>query len=254
MSDEWKAKLKGFITPSILGVGLIALDKYLLVQNSPDGAGAFVFSEFAIVPILMGLIAIWFWRNLKLSNWTIFGYCTILTFLAILLSGIFLGEGVICLLIVSPLILLFIALGAFTGDIIFKRDNQKLNFSIITLLIVVFIADSLSPHHYENMVSDCITINAPANQVWKNVVAFKKINAPDKFWLFKIGLPSPVQSTVEGYYVGAKRKCIFSNGYVFDEKITTYDVNQNLTFAITNQPRDPEIMNHLDLLQGPVFA
>lgn len=65
-----------------------------------------------------------------------------------------------------------------------------------------------------------------------------------------MGLPSPVESTVEGYYLGAKRKCIFSNGYTFDEKIVTYDENQNLTFTITNQPRDPEIMGHIDLERG----
>jgi hypothetical protein len=250
MSDTIKERLKGFIVPSILGIGLIALDKYLLTQNSSAGSGAFVFSEFVVVPILMGLIAIWYWRKLNLSNWTIFGYCTILTFTAILLSSVFLGEGVICLLIVSPLILLFIAIGAFIGNVIFKRNNQKLNLSIITLLLVIFLIDSLSPHEYENMVSDSIIINAPVNKVWKNVVEFKRINAPNKFWLFQLGLPSPVQSTVNGYYLGSKRKCIFSNGYVFDEKITKFDMNQNLTFAITNQPHDPEIMNHLDLLQG----
>ncbi|MFD0766004.1 hypothetical protein ACFQZI_14165 [Mucilaginibacter lutimaris] len=63
-------------------------------------------------------------------------------------------------------------------------------------------------------------------------------------------MPSPVQSTAEGYYLGAKRKCIFSNGYVFDEKIVTYNENKNLTFDITNQPRDPEIMGHIDILRG----
>ncbi len=63
-------------------------------------------------------------------------------------------------------------------------------------------------------------------------------------------MPSPVESTVTGYHLGAGRKCIFSNGYVFDEKIVTYDVNRNLTFDVTHQPRDPEIMGHIDILRG----
>lgn len=65
-----------------------------------------------------------------------------------------------------------------------------------------------------------------------------------------MGMPSPVQSTADGLHVGANRKCIFSNGYVFDEKIVTYQPNVNLTFDITSQPRDPEIMGHIDILRG----
>lgn len=132
----------------------------------------------------------------------------------------------------------------------FHRDNDSINISIVGLLLLVFVVDALSTHHYENEVSDQITINAPTSKVWQYVVAYKRITAPDKYWLFKVGMPSPVQSTAEGYYLGAGRKCIFSNGYVFDEKIVTYDKDKNLTFDITNQPRDPEIMGHIDILRG----
>jgi len=30
----------------------------------------------------------------------------------------------------------------------------------------------------------------------------------------------------------------------------TYEPNSNLTFDVTSQPRDPEIMEHLDLVRG----
>jgi uncharacterized protein YndB with AHSA1/START domain len=145
---------------------------------------------------------------------------------------------------------MFILVGLIMGRGMFYRDNNKLNVSIVGLLLLIFITDSLSKHHYENEVSDQITINAPPSEVWKYVVAYKRIEAPGKYWLFQIGMPSPVESTAEGYYLGAKRKCIFSNGYVFDEKIVTYDKDKNLTFDITNQPRDPEIMGHIDILRG----
>ncbi len=63
-------------------------------------------------------------------------------------------------------------------------------------------------------------------------------------------MPSPVQSTVDGYEAGAGRKCIFSNGYVFDEKMIVYKPNEELTFDILSQPHDPEIMGHIDILRG----
>jgi hypothetical protein len=243
-------EIKGYVVSNFIAFSLIGANKYLLIEPHANVSGVFVFSEFIIIPMLMGIISTWFWRDLRLRGKTLSYWSCINAFIAIILSAIFLGEGIICLLIVSPLIFSFVIAGAFLGRAMFKRRNNTINISIIWLMIAVFIIDSASEHHYENMVSDTITINAPASQVWKNVVAFKRIKEKNKYWLFKIGMPSPVESTVEGYYLGAKRKCIFSNGYTFDEKIVTYDVNKNLTFAVTNQPRDPEIMGHIDILQG----
>ena len=132
----------------------------------------------------------------------------------------------------------------------FKTNNTNLNISVVTLLLFAFLSDSVSKHDYENMVSDTVTINAPADSVWKNVVSFKRIKQRNKYWLFRIGMPSPVESTVTGNYQGAGRKCIFSNGYIFGERIATYQPGKNLTFDVINQPRDPEIMGHIDILKG----
>jgi len=241
-------KIKGFVVSNVTGFSLIGLTRITLTRDTP-GAGVLVLSEFVIIPILMGIICAWFWRRLQLKSGT-FAYSAFNSLFAILLSSMLLGEGIICLLIVSPLIFLFMWLGTYTGRKMFQTKNNKLNVSIIGLLVLILIADSVSDHQYENKVSDSLIINAPPSAVWKNVVAFKKIRQKNNYWLFRIGLPSPVESTVEGYYNGAKRKCIFSNGYVFDERISTYQPGKNLVFDITNQPRDPEIMNHLDLING----
>ncbi|NHA07947.1 hypothetical protein G7092_29375 [Mucilaginibacter sp. HC2] len=246
MNKIQSAKAWGYAASNLLGMILIGLNKLLLV-----GSGLLVFSEFVIIPILMGIINAYFLRNLyTLKTRKLIGISCINGMIAIVLSYIFLKEGTICLIIVSPLLFCFIFLGILMGRGMFHRDNDTLNVSIISLLLLIFVADSVSMHHYENMVSDKIVINAPVTEVWKHVVAYKRIKAPEKFWLFKIGMPSPVESTADGYYLGAKRKCIFSNGYVFDEKIVTYDKDKNLTFDITHQPRDPEIMGHIDILRG----
>jgi hypothetical protein len=240
----------GFIVPNLVGVAIIAADKYWISDHFNSFPGTLVFSEFIIIPMLIGIMSAWFWRGLDFSGRKLTGHSIANVFIAIGLSYIFLGEGVICLVIVSPLLFAFVISGAWMGRIMFSRNNKNINFSIVMLLIAIFITDSLSKHFYENEVSNTIMVNAPPAKVWKNVVAFKRIPEPNKFWLFKVGMPSPVESTVDGYYLGAKRKCIFSNGYTFDEKIVTYVENQNLTFAVTHQPRDPEIMGHIDILQG----
>jgi len=239
-------RLLGFIIPNFIIITIIGINKMI----NPLSGGVLVFSEFVILPILMGIMSSWFWKALKLKSGSLVGYSILNGVIAILLSFIFLGEGSICLIIVSPLIFAFVITGALLGRAMFNRNHKTLNVSFVTLLLAIFIVDSISEHHYENMVSDELIINATPDKIWKNVVAFEKIKSPDQYWLFKVGMPSPMQTTVTANEIGAGRKCIFSNGYTFDEKIVVFDVNKNLTFDIVNQPQDPEIMGHIDIDRG----
>lgn len=238
--------LKGFVMSNLLALLMVGMFKYTKLQDN----GALVFSIFVIVPILMGMVSAWFWIKIELKSKALIGYSILNGLVAILLSYVVLGEGTICLLIVSPLIFIFITCGVFLGRSMFRKNNQRLNVSVVSLLFVVFVTDSLSEHNYVNLVADEVVIKATPEQIWKHVVAFDKIEKKDDYWLFQIGMPSPSQTTVDGYYKGAGRKCIFSNGYTFDEKIVTYEPNKDLTFDIIGQPLDPEIMGHIDILRG----
>ena len=250
ISKRKQLLLSGFVFSNLFAFILIGLTKILVERPAGSSSGVMIFSEFVIIPIMMGVICAWFWKDLALTSASKLGHLVTNSFLAIFLSSVFLQEGVICLVIVSPLILGFMWLGLFSGIVMFNRGNDTINVSIVAALMLVFLADARSNHSYQNEVSDEILINAPVEKIWKNVVAFEPIRQKNKFWLFRIGMPSPMQTTVTGYYKGAGRKCIFSNGYVFGEKIVTYDENHDLTFDIVNQPRDPEIMGHIDILRG----
>lgn len=241
----WSDTLKGFILSNLFAFTMIGLTRFL--KPNP---GILVYAEFVILPVMMGIISAWCWKSLDWKGKSLTGYSCLNGLLGILLSAIFLGEGMICLLIVSPLIMVFVITGAFIGRVMFKKNNTNLNVSIFSLLFFLFIADSLSTPHYENLVSDVVVINATPKEVWRHVVAFDRIDEKDEFWLFRIGMPMPVAASVSGHYEGAERKCIFSNGYTFDEKIAVYQPERNLTFDIVKQPRDPEIMGHIDILKG----
>jgi hypothetical protein len=237
---------KGFIISNIFAFIVIGIESSI----KSNFVNRLIFSEFIIVPILMGIISAWYWKDLELRSRLSAQYSFLNSLLAVFLSSVFLGEGFICLLIGSPLIFGFMCLGTYIGRKMFKKNNNELNMSIIVLLLFLFIADSASEHNYENEVTDKITINASPDKIWKNVVAFEPIRQKPNYWLFRIGMPSPIATTVTGYYKGAGRKCIFSNGYVFGEKIVTYYRDKDFTFDIIDQPRDPEIMNHIDILRG----
>ncbi len=237
--------MKGFILSNVFAFSIIGITRYL----KPD-PNVLVYAEFVIVPLLMGIISAWCWKDLGVKSRILVLLSCLNGLIGVLLSAVFLGEGVICLLIVSPLILAFIITGVFIGRAMFKKRNQNLNVSIVSLLFMLFIVDSVSKHQYENLVSDVVIVNAPPTEVWKHVVAFDRIEKKENYWLFNMGMPSPIAASVDGYYEGAGRKCIFSNGYIFDEKMVSYKPAQNLTFDIVKQPRDPEIMGHIDILRG----
>jgi hypothetical protein len=252
MTNNRKIRLiNGLIFANIFGIAIVGITK-IFVNYSLEHtvSNVLIFSDFVIVPALMGIISMWFWKDLDLQGQSVSWYSCLNGLISILFSFLFLGEGAICLIIVSPILMSFVIAGAFLGRAMFKKKDKTLNVSILSILIAIFIGDSLSKHEYVNEVSDQIVINARPTKIWDNVVAFKRIEQPNIYWLFRAGMPSPVESTVEGHYKGAARKCIFSNGYIFDEKISVYEPNHNLTFDIVNQPRDPEIMGHIDIMKG----
>lgn len=213
-------------------------------------SGILVLSNFVLLPILMGIINSYFWRLHTILGGESFGYGFLNCLIGIAISYFFMGEGYICLIIVSPLIFLFLMLGILFGKIMFRRNKNTLNISVFSSIAVLFTINVLTASPSVDVVTDKVVIHASPEEVWKYVVSFPPIEDKPEYWLFQIGLPNPVESTVEGNYLGASRKCIFSNGIVFDEKIVEYELNKKLTFDIVGQPDDPELLGHLQLVKG----
>jgi hypothetical protein len=253
--DPHKSKIvSGIIVSNVFAIVMVGLCKFLDDWlNHPGGVfdpGVLIFSNFFIVPFVMGLICAWHWRALNLRTAATIGWCLVSTLVAVLLSAVFLREGAICLLIVSPAILALMIVGVIVGRPIYRNNNNILKSSAFGILVVIFIVDVVSEHKSLELVSDTMIVNAPIEKVWPYVVEYEPIRMEETYWLFQLGMPSPVQSTVDGHEAGAGRKCIFSNGYVFEEKMTVYKPYQELTFDILSQPRDPEIMGHIDIVRG----
>jgi hypothetical protein len=247
----YKSKLLvGIVAPTIFAITIIAILQLINSYVSDNASSIFVFSNFIIVPTLMGIISAYFWRDLEMKTSKKIGWSAVVAIIAILLSAFILREGPICLLIVSPLIIGFILAGLAIGKSMFKKNNGLLKANVFGVLLLLFIVDNLSEHKQLSLVTDTIVINAPVDKVWPFVVEYEPIESKEDYWLFTIGMPSPVQSTVTAYREGAGRKCIFSNGYVFDETIVVYKPGEELTFDIIEQPRDPEIMGHIDIVRG----
>jgi len=253
---RWLRILAGALAANLLGWLMTALYALLFaVAAKPEAQYsqlifASVYPNLLLVPMAMGVIAAYVWRPLELRIWA-YLLCALLT-VVICVAGawIVLREGVVCLLIVSPILWVAMFGGALIGRVLFRKLENKLQVAILPLIILAVLAEGRNAREESGVVSDQVTIAAPAAEVWKHVVAFPRITSEPDYWLNRVGLPSAAETTCEGEFVGARRECIFSNGLVFKERIAELEPQRLLTFDVTEQPRDPELLGHVTLHRG----
>jgi len=198
---------KGMLVSNACAIVAFAL-AYGVYRLHEEAGFVLTFSEFVLVPLGMGIIAMKYWIQKETRIVRLLPHIVLNTVIALALSAIFLHEGIICLLIVSPLILGFMWCGVVIGKYIYLRKNKTLQASTSIVLVLIFVIDTLSVHNYTNMVSDTMIIHAPKKVVWKYIASHPLNASQSEYWLFNIGLPCPVQSTVTADSIGAERKCV----------------------------------------------
>lgn len=241
----------GIVVGNIVG-GIVMGVTYALLSvfsTGGDVVGTYVTTETVLVPILIGLICGVIWRRATLSTIEVWGYTLLSVIVGILFSALVLREGAICLAIASPLVLVLEVLGAFAGRAI-KFRNNRLSLTAIPLIAAFLIHDIYAPHSYQSSVTDVVTINASPEKVWPHLASFSRIPDAPTFWVFRAGMPMPMQSIASAPTVGAARACIFSKGAVFMERIVDVEPKRRLAFIILHQPSDPEIFNHATIVEG----
>ncbi len=203
-----------------------------------------------LVPLVAGFVAAWCWRRLRptISDCLIHSLTTTLFGLAG--AAVFIREGVVCLVIASPAFYVMILSGALLGRIWFRPNDTHLRLSIVPMLALLTAGEVFQRTNEPGVVTDEILIHAAPAQVWPHVLAFSEIpDAPD-YWIFRLGLPYPTQTTNGGNFVGADRQCLFSDGITIREKIAEFVPNERLTFDIIEQPTHPEAYGHITLHRG----
>jgi uncharacterized membrane protein YhaH (DUF805 family) len=222
----------GIVLGVALGLALVTLSTQVLM--------GYAWGLFLGAPFLTGFVSSWFLnvkslqsrsKTLKVSSIT-----TLL--IGIALIG-FRYEGLICLLMALPLALPFSLAGGLVAQYILRCRNRTSTpptfaawLAILPLMMFAEHAAKLEPPVVS--VTTSITIEAPVSVVWKNVVAFPPLAAPEE-WLFRAGIAYPTSAQIVGSGAGAVRYCRFSTGD-FVEPITVWDEDRLLAFDVSAQP------------------
>ncbi len=223
----------GIVLAVALGVVLVTLSTRLLL--------GYAWGLFLGVPFLTGFVSSWSLNvdipHSRSKTIAVSTLTTLLTGLALLGLRY---EGLICLLMALPLALPFSIAGGLVAWYILRyrnRTSTPLTFAawlaILPLMMFAEHVAKLEPPVVS--VTTSVTIDAPVSVVWKNVVAFPPLAAPEE-WLFRAGIAYPTSAQIVGSGPGAVRYCRFSTGD-FVEPITVWDEDRLLAFDVSAQPQ-----------------
>lgn len=212
---------------------------YYALYWSFNLAGEYGWTAFLGIPFLAGLsssLIVGFHEPQRKS------LCSSTTSLVLFMDLFFLMamqiEGFVCILMAFPLILPIAILGSCIGFHIQDRPQTKqapralLSVFLLPLALMAEVAHEEAPPLIE--ASTSVTIDAPPEAVWNNVVTFSELPPPDEVF-FRAGLAYPIRARIEGSGVGAVRYCEFSTG-AFVEPIEVWDEPRLLRFAVTENP------------------
>jgi hypothetical protein len=148
-------------------------------------------------------------------------------------------EGVICLIMATPIALPLAAFGGLCGYQVrrrrFQTDSRVLLSALLLFAPGVEWMEHLSPTPPPTfVVRTSLDIQAPPEKVWQQVVAFSEI-APPTEWMFRAGIAYPIRAEMLGSGSGAERHCVFSTG-AFVEPIQVWDEPRLLKFSVTSNP------------------
>ena len=164
-------------------------------------------------------------------------------------------EGLICIVMMLPLAVPIVLLGAMVGYFIVglgsprHRDLGKFVVVLFALLPAMVGAEHITtPDPLLFTCETSVVIDAPPETVWRHVVSFSDLDPPDD-WLFRAGVAYPIRARVEGTGVGRVRRCEFSTG-AFVEPIEVWDEPRH-RFAVTSNPAPMQEWNPLFEIHPP---
>jgi hypothetical protein len=248
-SSKVKKIAAGIVIANLAGAALIGVTM-LLLSSSGEMATYIGLPSFFAVPFLVGFVAAWCWRELNLRIREMLVHSLLCTLVSFSIAALVFREGIVCLMILAPIFYIAVLVGALTGRIWFRRNNDRFNAYAIPALALIVLGEPFIRSPQTGVVTDEIRIAAPPAKVWPHVLAFEPIPEAPDYWLFHFGLPYPTRTTNGGNYVGAGRACEFSGHAIFKEKIAELEPERLLTFDIIEMPKDPELIGHLDARRG----
>jgi len=236
----WSANDQGRWLPSIApamasGVfcALLAVGVSIYVERS------YGWTLFVLVPFVIGLhatLALSRRRPIFLADALVVSSLALLLFGGILLAVAV--EGLICLLMATPIALPVAMLGGAVGYALRSRSvvQSPAMFLLLAGLTPFGATAERALHLPAEIFPVTTSIDLPASpeRVWQTVLQPAQL-APPQHALFRAGVAYPLASHIEGAGASATRYCDFSTGKLVEPVLIWRDLEQ-LRFRVASNP------------------
>ncbi len=254
-------KLKQKYGLLIIGITLGIL--YGLASRMVMGANANLttLSFMFLIPSILGIIPLMFADHQKLKSYRNIIFIPWLTVAAFFVVTLIFGiEDFLCLLVMAAPYFVFATLSALIFRF-FQINKKKKKGKLLTLVLLPFLLAPIEgyfkgPTDTFSVKSE-VLITAKPEIIWDNIVEVKTIDEneyhPGLFNL--VGIPRPINASVDKKEVGGKRIGNFEGGLKFLETITEYEENKKVSFNIkidSNSVRQKVFDQHV--LKGNYFS
>ncbi|HVZ84143.1 MAG TPA: hypothetical protein VG893_10760 [Terracidiphilus sp.] len=239
----WRSKaviISSVITGTIVGL----LFRFAFIfGNDRFGETA---SLMTLAFLLAAPVAIGYWtvaEYLRITpreriRWYVWLFLPILPLFAVILLSILLKwEGIICVLLGSPIMFFGGILGGIAARIVWQRIQMRIGdrLSALALPLLLLAVEGLIPVPQQiRTVQTEILIHAPMHVVWDNIKSVRLIK-PDELpgsWIERAGFPKPLAATLSHEGVGGVREASFTGGLIFTETINQWQEGSVLRFSI----------------------
>ncbi len=139
-------------------------------------------------------------------------------------------EGLVCLVMASPLALALTIPGALIGRRLANRERRSSPLMCCAIMPLAFLIEANLPHVAAFDTVERIEITAPADAVWQSLLRMDGLDAGRPL-AFHLGVAYPVSGKVLGEGVGAMRRAVFSTG-VAHERVTEWQPGHRLTLDV----------------------
>jgi hypothetical protein len=241
----------------VIGIGYGLLTRFTFGEKATLASITYLL----IIPTILGIVPLMFADNEQLKSYKniiFIPWVTVGTFfLTMFLIGL---EEFICLLILAGPFFILGTIGAFIYRLV-QINKQKSKGKLLTLLLIPFLFSPIeelikSPSLTFKIDSE-VVISAPPKTIWDNIVEVNTIKGTEYTPGFfnKIGIPRPLNATVDEKRIGGQRIGNFEGGLRFVETITQYDPSKVVSFDIKVDPKSvrPNVFDQ-HVLNGNYFT
>jgi hypothetical protein len=231
MPDEPSKRSAVIRILAAIGVALVfSLGVYLLVQAVNPDSGVVAFSFLLALPAAVCAFVAYVadpWKTRSHRDYAMVAVWTLLA--VVVVSVVVLREGVICILLLSPLWLVSGVLGTELTYRLRRRTGEGRTYSlaVLSLPLLAMQVEPYIPLPREHAsVERSVVIDAPVERIWPMLRGIPDVRPDEGRWNLTqnvIGIPRPIGAHLARDGVGADRYAVWDHDIRFRERITEWE-------------------------------